>query len=399
MRVICLTMEDNMRRATKKLFWGIVFLLLVLCLFSLPIAADSAQEESAHQTLPQEYRAWLDSIPQNIKELLPPALFSDQTDEAASAVMEMSSFSYLSQTLLKLIGAEFGACLGVLATVCGLLLVAAVCNALKTAFASEGVGRAFGFCTTLIITLSLVGQSGFCFSEVAVYFKNLNAMTAAVLPLNGALYAMGGNTTAAVASSAGLSVYMTVMEEVVGKSILPFCGICVAFALMGALDSSLRTGGILSTVKKNYTTVLSFLMMLLLAMLASQNTLGARADSLAMRSLKFAAGNWIPVVGGSVAELFRTISAGIGYLRTTVGLCGVLLVLLLLFPMLVKLFLLRLTWQLSASAADLLGCDREKKLLEEFSSILGYLIAAVSICSSVLLLAMILLACCSTAIG
>ena len=140
-------------------------------------------------------------------------------------------------------------------------------------------------------------------------------------------------------------------------------------------------------------------MMLLLAMLAAQNTLGTRADSLAMRSMRFAATNWIPVVGGSVAEMFRTISAGVGYLRGTVGICGVILLILLLFPTLIQLFLLRLCWQLSASAADLLGCDREKKLLDEFASILGYLIAAVSICSSVLMLAMILLAQSAAAIG
>jgi len=374
-------------------------LTLTLCLFSVPIFADDSQGTSSFERMPEEYNAWLDSIPQSIKDLLPSALFSDKSEEATQAVMEMSSFSYLFKTLLELIGAEIGSCIKVLASVCGLLLVAAVCNALRSSFGNEGVGRAFGFCTTLIITLALLGESGFCLAEVGDYFNNLNDMTAAVLPVSSLLYTMGGNTTAAVASSAGLSVYMTVLEEIVGKSILPFAGICMAFALMGALDSSLRTGGILSTVKKNYTTALAFLMMLLLAMLAAQNTLGARADSLAMRSIKFAAGNWIPVVGGSVAELLRTISAGVGYLRTTVGICGVLLVLFLLFPMLIKLFLLRTTWQLAASAADLLGCDREKKLLEEFSSILGYLIAAVSICSSVLLLSMILLACCSTAIG
>ena len=115
--------------------------------------------------------------------------------------------------------------------------------------------------------------------------------------------------------------------------------------------------------------------------------------------VKFAAGSWIPVVGGSVAELFRSIGAGIGYLRSAVGISGIFLVLLVLLPTLVELFLMRLTWQLSASAADLLGCEREKKLLEEFASISGYLIAAVSICSSVLLLALILLACCGSAIG
>ena len=49
--------------------------------------------------------------------------------------------------------------------------------------------------------------------------------------------------------------------------------------------------------------------------------------------------------------------------------------------------------------AELLGCDAEKKLLEEFASLLGYLIAAVSICSSVLLLALTLLTHCASAIG
>ncbi|MBQ9806483.1 MAG: hypothetical protein IJW49_08280 [Clostridia bacterium] len=388
-----------MKRYGYKIACFLCLLSLSILFLSLSIVAEEANTEITYEQMPEEYGTWLDSIPEDVAELLPPEVFSDNAKESADAVMEMSSFSYLIQTLLKLIGAEIGDCVKVLATVCGLLLITAVCNALKTAFSSDGIGRAFGFCTTLVITLALMAQSYFCLEKVTQYFGNLNSVTAALLPLNGTLYAMGGNTSTAVASSAGLSVYMTVLEEIVGKSILPFCGICMAFALMGSIDSSLRTGGLLSTVKKNYTTALAFLMMLLLAMLAAQNTLGTRADSLAMRSVRFAATNWIPVVGGSVAEVFRTISAGVGYLRGTVGVCGVLLVVLMLLPTLVKLFLLRLTWQIAASIADLLGCEREKKLLEEFASILGYLIAAVSICSSVLLLALILLACCGTAVG
>lgn len=373
-------------------------LWVALCLM-LPITAQAAEATEQSDTMPSEYHAWIDSLPPELFSLVPQELFSNDMEDVGHAVEEMSDFSYLLRTLGSLIGAEIDGCVRVLASVCGLLLLSAVFSALESSFRSAGIKRAFGFCTALIITLSLLAESSFCLEEVSRYFHNLNALTATFLPLNGALYAMGGNTGTAVASSAGLSVYMTVMEELIGKTILPFCGICMALALMGSIDSSLRTSGLLGTVKKNYTTALSFLMMLLLAMLAAQNTLGTRSDTLAMRSLKFAAGSWIPVVGGSVAEVLRTVSAGMGYLRGAVGICGVLLVLLLLLPTLVKLFLLRLTWQLCASAADLLGCDREKKLLEEFASILGYLIAAVSICSSVLLLSMILLARCASAIG
>ena len=380
--------------------WRVLLSLLLACFcFSLPIVAQEEAKILDGSALPGEYHAWLESIPKEIAELLPTGIFSESREEMGEAVNEISSFSYLCSTLLELIGARLGGCAKILASSFGLLLLSAVFQALRGAFKSEGVQKAFGLCSTLVITLALICQSYDCLVRVTDYFANLNTMTAALLPVNTVLYAMGGNTSTAVASSAGLSVYMTVMEEIVGKTILPFCGICMALALMGTLDSSLRTSGLLSATKKNYTTVLSFLMMLLLAMLSAQSTLGTRADSLAMRSVKFAAGSWIPVVGGSVAELLRTIGAGVGYLRGAVGICGIFLLLFLLLPTLVELFLLRLCWQLSSAGADLLGCEREKKLLEEFASILGYLIAAVSICSSVLLLSLILLATCASAIA
>ena len=156
---------------------------------------------------------------------------------------------------------------------------------------------------------------------------------------------------------------------------------------------------LLATFKKHYATLLAFLMMLLLAMLATQSALSASADTLAMRGIRFATGNLIPIVGGSVSELLRTVSAGIQYLRTTLGISAILLLLFLLLPTLIQLFLYRSVWQISAGFAELLGCDREKILLDEIASLSGYLIAAVSICSSVLFVSFTLLTRCASAIG
>jgi stage III sporulation protein AE len=112
---------------------------------------------------------------------------------------------------------------------------------------------------------------------------------------------------------------MTVREEIVGKSIVPFCGICLSLALIGACEGGPRLAGLLSGLKKKYTLMLSFFMMLLLAMLSSQTVLGASQDTLAMRSAKFAAGNMIPVVGGSVGETLKTVSGSVAFLKNTVG--------------------------------------------------------------------------------
>lgn len=377
----------------------LALILPLLCLLLLFPAYAEEDETMPTEQIPDEFSDLLAALPDDLLALLPDGIFSSDSAEVGSAARQMSDFSYLLQTLLSLVGMRLGDALTVLASICGLLILSAIFRAFRSSIGSEGVGRAFAFCSTLVITLALLRESYRSLGGVVDYLSTLSHITLAAIPLLGALYAMGGNVSAAVASSGGLAVYMTVLEELVGKSVIPFCGICMALALIGALDPALRTGMLSSTLKKNYTTALSFLMMLLLAMLASQTTLGAKGDSLTMRSVKFAAGNLIPVVGGSVSELLRTVSAGVGYLRGTVGICGTLLLALTLLPTLVELLLLRGVWQLSASLAEMLGCDNEKRLLEEFSSLLGYLIAAVSICSSVLLLALTLLTHCASAIG
>ncbi len=378
---------------------GIAVLLLwsLLAFFALPSFAE--EEGEFAETLPDEYLDFLEGLPEDLISRLPDGLFSSDSESVGDAVQQMSSFSYLLSTLLSLIGLGLGDAAKMLATVAGILLLSALFRALRQSIGSESLGKAFSFCTTLVITLALFSETFQTLTAVTDYFDSLHSMTLTSIPLMGALYAMGGNVGTAVASSAGLSIFLSVLETLVAKSILPFSGLCLAFTLVSSLDKELRTGTLVATLKKNYTTVLAFLMMLLLAMLGAQTTLAAHSDTLAMRSVKFAAGNWIPVVGGSVSELLRTVSAGVGYLRGTVGICGILLLLLMLLPTLTQLFLLRMTWQLSASLADILGCESEKRLLDEFASLVGYLIAAVAICSSVLLLAMTLFAHCASAIG
>ena len=363
----------------------------------LPLRAHA--EENFSDTPPDEFSDLLDAVPEEIRDLFPDGLFSDNTAGIADTVHEISNFPFLFSALLSLLDQAFRENIGTLCQVIGLLLLSAIFGAIRSSFRSESVGRAFSFASSLAILAALLAEAYGAVNAVVGYFERLNRLTGAVIPLSGALWAIGGNVTAATASSASLSIYLTILEEAVGNSVVPFCGVCLAFGAVGAVNPELRLGSLLGSLKKHYTTFLAFLMMLLLSMLGFQTVLAARADSLAMRSAKFAAGNLIPVVGGSVSELLRTVSAGVSYLRGTLGICALLLILFSLFPMIARIWLSGLCWQLAAGVADLLGCQSEKKLLDETSSLCGYLLAAACICSSVLLLAVVLLVHCGSAIG
>ncbi len=386
-------MKDQIKKA-------VCFLILFFSMLSIFTTSACAEDvEYSTEILPSEYLDLLHALPDTLTDLLPDGLFSTVADEVTVSVMELSDFSYLLRTLLSLIGLRLGDCVRMFAVVLGVLLLVTVLRTWNQTHGAGGIMKAFSLLCDLFVILALVGESYAGMKSVKEYLDALGGFTAASVPLLGALYSMGGNVATAAASASGLSLFLTLLEGVVGATVIPVCAICLAFSLLSSLEPSLRLGGLVGTVKRQYSTLLGFLMMLLMAMLGAQTTLGARSDTLAMKSFKFATGNLIPVVGGSVSELLRTVGAGISYLRGGVGICGVLLLVLLLLPTLVELLLLRMTWQLLSGIAELLGCDSEKRLLDEFASLHGFLIAAVSICSAVPILSFTLLAHCASAAG
>lgn len=375
-----------MKRRLARAGIGLVFSVLIACfLLSFGVSAEEGID------VPREFHEFLDALPDEVREILPDGVEADDAETVGDAVEELSDYRGILRAILSLSGVRLEALLPLFAAVCGVLILSALCRAVGSSLRSTELSDAFSFCSTLVVTAAILALGYREIGTVTAYFERLNRMTEVSIPLMSAAYALGGNVSTAVASGTGLHLSLILTEEVIGSTILPFCGICLSLSLVGILDPSTRTGTAVSTLKKNYTTILSFLMMILLATISAQSVLGARRDSLAMKSVRFTVGSAVPVLGGSVSELTSAVGNGVSYLRGTVGICAVLLLCLVLLPTVIELFLCRLLWLLSASLAELLGCDPEKRLLEEFASLCGYLIAAACICSSVFFLTAVIL--------
>ena len=201
---------------------------------------------------------------------------------------------------------------------------------------------------------------------------------------------MGGNVATASAGTGTLYVFLAVCQRVCAASILPICGVMTVLALCGTLSPEIGVRGIAGAIKKIYTFSLGAIMTLLLASLSAGTTLTAAADSTTARAARLAASTAIPIVGGSVGETLRTLSAGVQYMKGIVGFGGVLLLLLLVLPVLLSLIFTRLAFLLSVGVAELLGCDREARLLGELSGIWGTMIAVVAMSAVMFVLALVL---------
>ena len=374
--------------------------LLFLSLLALPTAAEDAELAVETGEIADEMADFYAAIPPEVADLLPADFFSEDMLAMGESVREASALSSVLSVIGRLTGLAIGEHLSLLAKLCGILLLAAVLRALvagdETAPALE---RAVSLCSGLSLAVLIVAQQAARFREISAYFEVMQGIGEALIPLMGALYAMGGNVGAAVANHAVLSAFLAILETACAGTVIPVASLCICLALTEAVSGNLSLRSLGALIKRTYTWTLSLLMLLLCGVLGIQSTLAKGTDTIALRTVRFAASSFLPVVGGSLSEALRTVSGSVQYLRTVVGTGAILVLLFAFLPIFLSVTLGRITFLLSGTVARLLGCEREERLLGEFASVYGYFLAVIAALFVMTVFALTLFAHCATAVG
>ena len=371
----------------KRMFCVACVLLTMLSLCTV------ASAQASYSTLPEEYVALEQYIPDGLGAILPDGLFSEDPEQVQTALRTLISFSGLLGVLGDLIGMHLSEGGVLLASICGLLLLCGLMKALGGAWNMPLASIAPRIC----LFAAVAGAGYAAVSAMVEYFSALRTLMGGIMPMMSAMYLLGGNVTRATVGNSVLSVGLNVCSSVCAGIAPPLFGACMAMSLPSVLESGVDLSRLSAFLKKAYTSVLGILTFALTLCLSAQNLIASRADSLAMRSGRYAIGQMIPIVGGALAGSLDTLAAGVGLLRGMAGTCGVILLLLGCLPVLCRMLLLRSLFDLCSGVAHLMGCAPESGVLGEASSLFGYMAAAVAMCTAVFIIALGAFAACAAA--
>ncbi len=374
----------------------LLFALFLLSFFlSLPVSAS----EQGYYDYEKEYNDFISEIPEDVKDLLPDGVFSGDQEEIAKAVNDATSPATFFKTILNMLGFRMKDALGMLARMIALLLVSSLTRNIIKSSGASSIGEAFDFCATSGIAAAFLYEQAVMVKLASDFLQRLLAMVNSMIPIIGVLYAAGGNVSAATSSVASLGFFLAVCENICAATLIPAVGICLAFSAVSLFSPQFSLGEISGTFKKLYTYGLGLLAAILSLVMSIQTQLASKADSLGARAAKYALGSFIPVVGGTVGESFRTVAASVDYIRGAVGGLSIVVILLLLLPPLISLSLGRSAVSISKCVAQMLGCETEAKMLSEIGNIYGYMIAVCSVCAVIFIYALTLFVRCNSAVG
>ncbi len=356
-------------------------LLSAMLLLALPCSA------SDHSS---EFEIYRSGVPDDLRELLPSELFSKDPEEAGSGAKEALSLERIVSLIKKALNAGIPSAKELLMQTVALLIGIALFSLLSESFGMTALSDGISFCTNSMMLLSVLSFQIAAANSVGAFLKRLCTLVNSMIPMVGVLLASSGNVTAAVSETEALGIFIIFCENFCSLTLFPVLSACTAFSAASAFSDRPGIDGIARGIKKTFTFLLGLMALIFSAVMSGQTLLASKADSLSAKAAKFAAGTFIPVVGGTVGEAIRTVAAGMEYLRASVGVGAIIVICALLLPTLIALVLGRISLSLSASCASFLGLGKEAAILNDFTGFYGYLIAVCSICSVLAVYALVL---------
>ncbi|HEY8449947.1 MAG TPA: stage III sporulation protein AE [Bacillota bacterium] len=273
--------------------------------------------------------------------------------DAVTGIVRGEGFPYSARDVLgAVVHALFGAIvdnIGLLGRLVLLAVLLAVLHLLQSAFERETVASAaYTVVYLAMITVALVAF----YEAVSVAREVVDSLVGfmqAILPLLITLLAGVGAVVSAGLLSPLAVILVNGVGMIVADAVLPLIFLGSVLDVADHLPGRVRVGRLAAFIRHSGMIVLSLSLTVFLGVMAVQGAAGSVADGVLLRTAKFTAGTFIPVLGGMFADAAELVFGSSLLLKNAVGLLGAVMVLLLaVFPLL-KVVALILTFRLAAA--------------------------------------------------
>ena len=355
-----------------------IIVLLLAFAAALPVQGTEYTISGKEHTM-DSFDAFMDELPPEVREAI--SGFSMTEPES---IEKKLSFAALWQRIVALCREEFLPFAGKCTTICGMLLITAM---LKQFTGDDPFAE---MCTDLATALTIFSIAAEMFAIAGGYMDSLCTVMNRMLPVLAAASYSTGEVTAATVQHAGMVLFITVLSSINTYLFQPLCRVLFALTIVSSLCTEVSVGGLFTGIKRFFLSLFSFFVLVYSFVYGIQTSLAKSADSLGLRTVRFALGNFIPIVGGVVSEAFAAVREGLHYAKAMTGVGGILVLIFLLLPVGISLFFMQLSFSVGHMTAEVLGCSKSAKWLADTSSVLQILMAMVWLSTLFFLFAMIL---------
>lgn len=261
-----------------------------------------------------------------------------------------------------------------LASCAAVIILCALISAMKEGDELAGTFNTVGVlaCSGVICT-----SSAFVIQSAKTAIDGFAAFLSVYIPAFAGIMAANGQTAAAASYSAVITVAVQVLSQIFSLIIFPLTSCIMGVSVAGAVNPELKISSIADLAKKLVNWGLAFIMTVFTGLLSVQSFVGAAADTVSMKAVKFTVSGAVPIVGGAVSDALSTVKGSIGLIKAATGSYGIIASAVIVAPILISALLYRIAFMIAAAISDSLGTSRLTALIKSAESVIAAVIAVI----------------------
>lgn len=159
-------------------------------------------------------------------------------------------------------------------------------------------------------------------------------------------------TASAAAFEPVLSSAIIVISEIINRCLIPLITFSAVLSVAGNVGDKNSISGFLKIVK----SASKWIMTLTITVFTAINTIYGFAspalDAVGAKTLKFAVGSLVPVVGGFLSDTLDTVAASGAVVKNAVGASGIIMICIICIPPIIKLGIMQIMFKLIAAITE-----------------------------------------------
>ena len=344
----------------------IIFVLVFWSVGTGVLLAAPSEEEILSQSGADELYELLPEDTQN--------LLSEKGVESidANALLDFS-FGDLFTMIWEGVANAAGAPIKLFAAGAGLALLCALTAQVGGTLREDSFSGLFHAASVLCASAVIFPIVTDLFQTVSAVLQSAGGFITAFVPVYSAILAASGQPASAALSETALLAAAQIVSAVSSSVLIPLLTVYLALCMVGAVCPDLCMDGITGAAKGIVTVTAGLLMTVFVGLLSLKGSLAGAADSVTLRTAKFAAGAVFPVVGGAVSDALSSVQGSMSLLRSSVGGFASIAIMAMLLPPVLSLLLTQAAMSAASAVARILHADKVAALYQNAASAVSLL--------------------------
>ncbi len=360
----------------KKLFLLILAVIMICIVFPLRVqAAEIDQFDESKEEIKS-------AVDDDTKEHMSMLGVTDMDVTSVSDITLFDSFDLIAD----LIGDSAAAPISAGVILIAVILLASLLESYTFSLRYIDTKDVMNTVSSLMIVMTLVTPIVKLIESSLMTVKGAASLMLVYVPVMVGIMAFSGHVIGSGAYYATVMTASQAISQLSAAFFSPLLNIFLVLSVTSAVSSRIKLNGICELIAKLIKWTLMFAMALFSAILSIQGVAANAADTVASKAVRFTLSSFIPIVGSSISEAYKSIEGSVGLLRSGIGVFVIIAVLVAFLPIVIQILLWQVSVLCAKTVAQLFDITSIVTILTSISTVLSVMMAMIISIGSVFLI-------------